>query len=1180
MKTLDRYILRELAFPFFIALVGFLIFILLNLILGLRDFMLDRAIGLWTILKILAYQLPFFLVLSLPVATLFAIFLSLGRLAHDREIVALQASGLSLKRIVLPILIVSLLISGFDLFLNDRLVPWANYRYQGLIRQLILRRATPRIQDDTFFKDSEGRFFYVRRYDRGSGRLEGIMVYDLEGAEYLPQLGGRYPKVIVAEEGSWDREVWRLYEGVIHKYDDRGHLEYALRFDSLEIDVGEGLERLFLTSRTPREMSLGELARKIKVLRESGLRAEGLIVEYHSKISIPLAGFVFALFGAPLSLIFSTRSRAAGVVLGVLFVGLFQGSLIWSETLGKRGIIPPAISAWLPNLVFGGLGLILFLIMDRVSQLDLRERLRRLFRFYSILGLSALFFLIPISGGGLAEGPSIPRPRLEVTADRLTISEDWSAVSAEGDVTVKYGESMIRARRIELSQIGQIWELHAAEEVELSAGELAAWGEELRAELEQDKAGSLTLRRAELVHFSAEDRAGSLRYQGGRAVFFFGGELERVKLFAGAEISYLGGRLAAEEIEIAKLEGEEVWLAEAQGGVILEEGQITSAKRLTLKFRAAPEFRAESAGVEAFSGEGRFINARGEEHTLRYRGEKATLSFDEGNRVEFLDISGGAFTTCSCRERIEREAYCITAERVLIFGDDLLVATNITMRAFRFPVFWAPLYLVPLKEERESPFLPEVGRSASRGWFAKWRLPFILDERNYGFILLDYFNRHRQLGTGVELRYDLWGSSGSLRLYRLLGPLGLGLFEFALSERTELPSGVRFTLTTNYRTTGTLEAEAAGEQMWMGYRAIIAGSRAGWDWNLTFSQDRYLREPKGEEVRYRSLERLPELVVNHEGWRLGPFSSSLGLSFGRYREMKLGATEPEEGTRFSGTVRLGLEEISLHEGRLKLRSGGSYRLSFYGPMEVETLAVSSGLTILPLEGLSLSLAHSYRLVRGRSPFAFDRESEANRLNLQGKWTLPELPGLQGGLSTAYDLVRGRFSPLTLSLSHHRGPSRTALSLSYDLNQGRLRRVTLQEALAGAGWTFSAEGGYDFFNERFSDLIAKLSLGRLRLGLRYDLNRLSPKRANAELSWSWEFGKEGEEWRLSLAGEYDFGLGTLSTFRYELVRSFCRKCWEIGLIGERGRVWLRARINAFPTVALKYSPTDQKLTFGG
>lgn len=1153
MKTLDRYLLRELAFPFLIALVGFLIFILLNLILGLRDFMLDRSISLWTILELLAYQLPFFLVLSLPVATLFAIFLALGRLVHDREIIALQASGLSLKRIVLPILIASLFISGFGLFLNDRMVPWANQRYQGLIRQLILKRSAPQIQDNTFFRDPQGRFFYVKHYDRESGRLEGIMVYDLTGAAYLPELGGRYPNVIVADEGSWDGEIWRLKDGVVHKYDEKGHLEYELQFESLSIDVGGGLEQLFLTSRTPQEMSLAELAAQIRLLRASGLRAEGLIVEYHSKLSIPLAGFIFALFGAPLSLIFSTRSRAAGIVLGVFLVGLFQGGLVWTSTLGRRGLIPPGLSAWIPNILFGGFGLLLFAVMDRVSQLDLQERLRRrrglgLRWRLLVLACFGLLFISSVPASGQPKEPlELTRPRLELRADSLTLSEDWATFSAEGHVTVRYGDSSLSAGRLEMSRSssekGRRWVLQAKEGIELLTEEISARGEELRAELEEeDDTGRLSLKEAELLNFSGEERVPAdnqearslLRYRGGRAHLRFGQnqELERIELSAGAEVDYRDGRVTAEEITVLPTEGQGRWLAE----------------------------------LGAFRGRGSFINARGEKHLLRYEGERAKLAFTEEAEMERLEIARGAFTTCSCSEEIKKEAYCITAQRVLIFDDDLLVGMNITLWAFGLPVFWAPLYLAPLKEEQKGPFLPELGRSATRGWFAKWRLPFALDERNYGFALLDYFNRYHQLGGGVDLNYDLLGNSGSLHLYRIFGEMGL--FELALSDRARLPQGVMLNLAANYRS--QIEEEAEGQHM--GYQAHLSGSRSGWNWNLAFGHDQYVGIPEeGEELKYRALAWLPELTLSHSAQKVGPLNYSLGLSFGRYRERKLDEAALYEGTRFAGLLNLGLAEITFHEGRLRLRSGGSYQISLYGATRMEILSASSSLNLSPLRGLGLSLTHSYRLVRGWSPFAFDTETRLNRLDLGGSWTSE---GLQGSLTTGYDLEEAEFDPLRLSLSYRLGPSRSTLNLDYDLNEGQLQEVAFQEVLTGEGWSFSLASGYDFSNGRFSDLIAKLALERFKLGLRYDPNRLFLERLNAEASL-----QLGEDWRLSFAGEYDFETRRFTALQYGIMRGFCHDCWEIGLYGDGEGIWLQAKISAFPTAAIRYSPTDQELAFG-
>ncbi|NIT75691.1 MAG: hypothetical protein GWO44_01980, partial [Thermoplasmata archaeon] len=164
-------------------------------------------------------------------------------------------------------------------------------------------------------------------------------------------------------------------------------------------------------------------------------------------------------------------------------------------------------------------------------------------------------------------------------------------------------------------------------------------------------------------------------------------------------------------------------------------------------------------------------------------------------------------------------------------------------------------------------------------------------------------------------------------------------------------------------------------------------------------------------------------------------------------------------TRFTGLLNLGLEEISLFDGRLGLRSGGHYRWSWYGTAaRLETLAISPTLNLRPLPGLNLSLGESFRLVRGRSPFAFDREERLNRVDLNGNW---HFEGLKGSFSTAYDLEGGEFIPLELGLGYQLGISATSLELGYDLNRGYLQKASLREALSGEGWSLSASTSYDF-----------------------------------------------------------------------------------------------------------------------
>ncbi len=128
MKTADRYLARELIGPFFVGVFGFLLIqvsaVLMNL---MRLVMSDRA-DLAQVFKILAYRLPQFVVFALPVAVLFGVSLGVNRMARENEITVMRLSGMSLKRILVPLLVTSALISVASFYINETVAPTMNHR--------------------------------------------------------------------------------------------------------------------------------------------------------------------------------------------------------------------------------------------------------------------------------------------------------------------------------------------------------------------------------------------------------------------------------------------------------------------------------------------------------------------------------------------------------------------------------------------------------------------------------------------------------------------------------------------------------------------------------------------------------------------------------------------------------------------------------------------------------------------------------------------------------------------------------------------------------------------------------------------------------------------------------------------------------------------------------------------
>lgn len=1089
LRLVDRYLIREMLFPFALAVAGFVLFIVLNLIPQLSDFMLDRNISVGVLFQMLGYRLPELLVYGLPVGVLFAIFWALGRLSHDRELIALQAAGYSLRRLMLPVVIMGVITTLAAFAVGELWMPWGNHRYYELLREIFFMRSTPYIRESTFIKLSETAYAYIERYEPETKKLVNVMVFDKGGGEYLPELHARFPKIIVAAEGIWDGEYWRLRDGRLHKLRDDGQFEYSATFERLSIRAGPYLQRVFLEQRTPHEMSIAELARQIELLQEYGLGAESLIVELHSKIAVPFSALIFALFGAPLSLIFAQggapRGRAAGVIISVLLVGCYQGLLLWMSTLGKRGVISPVLAPWLPNLIFLGVGVLLLIWLDQLSRLDLFARLRRLVPF--------LFLVSWVEAVAWAQEP--PPISLDLRADRLTIARDWSEIVAEGHVQLHYEQNRLTAGylRAQRSAPDQRWHIIAGGDVVWEGKGLSGRADQLELQITWD--GSAWQTDAVL--------------------------LQR------AQLKYEQGDLAAREIRVTPSSS---WVAE----------------------------------VKDFSGETQFESAAKKRETLRFRGREARATFSPEGQLKLLEIKTGEMTTCPCGP-ISSADYSITASAVRLEPNEYVLATNILLKAYGVPIFWAPLYFASLREETKNPLLPDFGQIPERGWYLRWRLPFVIDKENTGTVLVDLYTKLPEVGMGIEYKYKFWEQQGQISVYRLVGRGESWATDW--THQASLPLDMRLSGTISWRT-GVLQKEAQR------LASQIALAASWWNlirWSALWSRDQYLvlPEPESEEaVHYRFLEKAPELSLSLTPLRLGPLPLSviLNLGWGRYREKKLDRESLDESARWD--ILLGVRSAAIGSGFLTAQASAHYRLSLYESYRRDAYDLTVGISVRPGAGINADATYSYRQVQGQSPFRFDQLNVMHAVTVRALWaTGPFKPAL----FTGYNFVQKTFEPLRVSLKETLKDIQIALDLEYNLNTQLWRRVGL--TLSASWLNLQLATAYLFTARLFEDTIIKLSWGDHRLGANFDLNRRALKRFNVETDWRWG------EWEFTFKGEYDLDVRGWTALQLGIVKKFCRACWQVGLYSDRYRVWVQAQINAFPTARVRYSPTDSRLSFG-
>ncbi len=349
----DRYLMLEIIKPLILGVVGITIMMISGFLFELTDLIIIRKIEFSAVAQLLLYRIPSLMVQTFPLAVLFATLYSVGRLVKDNEFTALRLGGMSFYRTILPFMLVACLVAVSTYLINEKVAPWATHRSQNIIREVILQETVPGVEEKVFFRGPGDRFFYVGEVNPSKGTLEQIIVYEIKGRNELP-------RIITASSGRFYDDMWYLNEGTAIDFDQDGYPAFQVSFDQYELNVGQQIERFFGRQRTPQEMSRAELMHEIQLFSRSGLNVNSLLVDYHIKLAIPISAFIFVIIGAPLSISYG-RGKGLAVVFSIILIFGYYIILSFSRSLGRNDLLPPLLAAWLPNLVFLGVGIVLML---------------------------------------------------------------------------------------------------------------------------------------------------------------------------------------------------------------------------------------------------------------------------------------------------------------------------------------------------------------------------------------------------------------------------------------------------------------------------------------------------------------------------------------------------------------------------------------------------------------------------------------------------------------------------------------------------------------------------------------------------------------------------------------------------------------------------------------------------
>ena len=357
---LDEYLLRDFVLFLTMIVATFLLLLLVFTLFELLGDILRNQVSPLTVGEYLLNVAPYFLYNTTPLSMLLAVLVTFGLLQRSNEITAIKATGISVYRVIVPVLLASTVVAGV-LFLSDQLyLPYTNKRQDALRNRIKGKPAQTYLRPDRkWIFGQHSDIYYYQFFDPDRDVFGGISVYRFDPRTF--QITSR----ISAERAHWSDRMNRwVYEQGWERELNGPAIENYRRFDVTTFpELSEAPSYFKKEVKQSSEMSYDELRNYIHDLQQSGFDVVRLRVQLHKKIAYPLITLVMAILAVPFALSAGKRSAIAGVAtaigIGVVYwtlSGLF-------EAMGNLSQLPPAVAAWSPDIVFGFIGGYLILRM-------------------------------------------------------------------------------------------------------------------------------------------------------------------------------------------------------------------------------------------------------------------------------------------------------------------------------------------------------------------------------------------------------------------------------------------------------------------------------------------------------------------------------------------------------------------------------------------------------------------------------------------------------------------------------------------------------------------------------------------------------------------------------------------------------------------------------------------------
>lgn len=354
MRVLALYITREyLKMVMALVVVFVATYTLFDFIEKVDNFH-EADVPAALMVQFFAFQVPELVALLLPMAVLLGTILTLGLMARRNEITAIKASGVSLLRISLPILMVAMLMTLVTALINETVIPGAKSRTNYIWDVLVEKRPGSLFHNEKFWYKGHSSIYHVGYFDTETNTLSDVVYYRFDDRfNLLMRVDARRARYLDGR--------WVFFSGLVQKRVSDGGYS-AENFSEKVIDLPEKPSDFTRLSKPSEEMNFAELHQYVQKVEDEGYDSRRYRVDLMAKISFPFVCLIMALVGIPLALFQQGKDALPlAVILGVGIALIYWVSFSYVRSLfGYGGVLHPFLAAWLTNGVFALVALLGF----------------------------------------------------------------------------------------------------------------------------------------------------------------------------------------------------------------------------------------------------------------------------------------------------------------------------------------------------------------------------------------------------------------------------------------------------------------------------------------------------------------------------------------------------------------------------------------------------------------------------------------------------------------------------------------------------------------------------------------------------------------------------------------------------------------------------------------------------